>query len=214
MINKIVRFLIFILLSLSVTPALSQPDTVNGYSVQHFTDENGLPQNSINDLLFDKDGYLWLASQGGLVRFNGSSFQWYYPDDKPVMESNIVYLGKNDKGTIYFQTDDHNLYCYPGNNSRFLSPVNTAALKKPYLLNARKQLFDFTHFLKDPVPAAEAVRRKDIFRDLFDHNENFYTAGAGRVYLIDHDSLYYYDSKNLTSLCEVAGHSTQYLLHD
>src|SRR5471030_1583076 len=124
MINKFIRFFIFITPFFSVTPALTQSDSVNGYSVQHFTDENGLPQNSINDLLFDKDGYLWLASQVGLVRFNGSSFQLYYPDDKPVMQSNIVYLGKNDKGTIYFQTGDHNLYCYPGNNSQFLSPVN------------------------------------------------------------------------------------------
>src|ERR1700737_832952 len=124
MINKI--FLIFIILSLSVTPALTQSDSSNGYSVQHFTDENGLPQNSINDLLFDNEGYLWLGSQVGLVRFNGYSFKLYYPDDKPVMESNVTMLGKNGKGHIYFQTDDHNLYCYAGNNSHLLSPVNTS----------------------------------------------------------------------------------------
>src|ERR1700750_181178 len=108
MINK--ALLLFTFLSLSVIPALTQPDSSNGYSVQHFTDENGLPQNSINDLLFDNDGYLWLASQVGLVRFNGNSFKLYYPNDKPIMESNIVALGKNEKGMLYFQTDDHNLY--------------------------------------------------------------------------------------------------------
>src|ERR1700761_9057923 len=107
MINKFIRFSIFaILFFITASPVLSQPDTVNGYSVQHFTDENGLPQNSINDLLFDKDGYLWLASQVGLVRFNGSSFKIYYPNDKPVVESNIVALGKNEKGLLYFQTLD------------------------------------------------------------------------------------------------------------
>src|ERR1700744_1888811 len=152
MINKV--FLIFIILSLSVTPALTQSDPANGYSVQHFTDENGLPQNSINDLLFDRDGYLWLASQVGLVRFNGSSFKLYYPDDKPVMESNIVYLGKSKDGRLYFQADDHNLYCYRGSNSTSASPVNTATLKKPFLLNGRKQLFDFSHFLNDVPPGA------------------------------------------------------------
>ena len=214
MINKFIRFLIFIIPFFSVTPALTQSDSVNGYSVQHFTDENGLPQNSINDLLFDKDGYLWLASQVGLVRFNGSSFQLYYPDDKPVMQSNIVYLGKNDKGTIYFQTNDHNLYCYPGNNSQFLSPVNTAALKRPFLLNARKQLFDFTHFLRDVPAGPEAERRKEIFRNLFDHNENFYTADPGRIYLVFHDSLYYYNGKALDRLCGLTGRSTQFLLQD
>src|ERR1700733_2653594 len=122
MINKFIRFWSWIPLLLSAIPALTQPGSVNGYSVQHFTDENGLPQNSINDLLFDKDGYLWLASQVGLVRFYGSSFKLYYPDDEPVMEANIMYLGKNDQGTIYLQTDDHHLYRYQGNNNQVLSP--------------------------------------------------------------------------------------------
>src|ERR1700676_1100626 len=115
MITRLITFSIFAILLLSVTPALAQPDPYNGYLVQHFTDENGLPQNSINDLLFDNDGYLWLASQVGLVRFNGISFKLYYPNDKPIMESNILFLGKDQKGALYFQTDDHNLYSYPGN---------------------------------------------------------------------------------------------------
>jgi signal transduction histidine kinase len=212
MIRNFIRFLIIILLTLTATPALPQPEWANGYAIQHFTDENGLPQNSINDLLFDKDGYLWLGSQVGLVRFNGSSFKLYYPDDKPVMESNIIFLAKNDEGSVYFQTDDRNLYCYHGNNSQFLSPVNTAALKKPFLLNTRKQFFDFTTFLQTPAP--EASRRRQIFRDLFTHNENFYSADSGRVYLVYQDSLYYFDGKFLKPLAGHSGHSTQYLLQD
>jgi signal transduction histidine kinase len=214
MINKFIRFWSWIPLLLSAIPSLSQYELVNGYAVQHFTDENGLPQNSINDLLFDKDGYLWLASQVGLVRFNGASFKLYYPDDKPVMESNIVYLGKNDKGNIYFQTDDHNLYRYAGNNSQFLSPVNTAALKKPWLLNARKQVFDFGSFLRDGSPGPEASRRKAIFSYLFDHNENFYSADSGRVYLVYADSLYFYDGKTLNRLSVLPGSSTQFLIRN
>jgi len=214
MINKFIRFLISIVLFFSATPALTQPGSVNGYSVQHFTDENGLPQNSINDLLFDKDGYLWLASQVGLVRFNGSSFKLYYPDDEPVMEANIMYLGKNDQGTIYFQTDDHNLYRYQGNNNQVLSPVNTSALKAPYLLNGRKQLFDFSAFLRNVPSRPEADRRKLIFRYLFENNENFYVAGAGKIYLVYKDSLYYFDGTSLNVLTGVAGRPTQYLLQD
>ena len=214
MINKV--FLIFIILSLSVTPALTQSDSSNGYSVQHFTDENGLPQNSINDMLFDNDGYLWLASQVGLVRFNGRSFKLYYPNDKPIMESNILYLGKDHRGTFYFQTDDHNLYSYPGNNSQFMSPVitPTEALKRPFLLNARKQLYDFSVFLNRINNEAEASRRKQIFLYLFQHPRNFYAADTAHLYLIYSDSLYYYDSHALTALSALPGNSWQYLLQD
>jgi signal transduction histidine kinase len=214
MINKFIRYLICIVLFFYATPALTQPGSANGYSVQHFTDENGLPQNSINDLLFDKDGYLWLASQVGLVRFNGSSFKLYYPDDEPIMEANIMYLGKNAQGTIYFQTDDHNLYRYPGNNNQILSTVNTSALKAPFLLNTRKQLFDFTSFLRNAPSGPEADLRKLIFRYLFDNNENFYAADPGKVYLVYKDSLYYYDGNALSVLASVAGRSTQYLLQN
>src|ERR1700722_5648037 len=174
MINTFIRFLIVIILLLSVRPALTQPIPVSGYAVQHFTDENGLPQNSINDLLFDKNGYLWLASQVGLVRYDGSSFKLYYPNDKPIMESNITLLGKDEKGSIYFQTIDHQLYCYAGNNGKPLAPLNTPASRRPLLLNAQKRLFDFSTFLKNAPTPAEARERQAIFEDLFVHNENFY----------------------------------------
>src|ERR1700743_1557693 len=167
MINKFSWFLTVIILSLSVRPALTQPIPVNGYSVQHFTDENGLPQNSINDLLFDKNGYLWLASQVGLVRYDGSSFQLYYPNDKAVMESNIALLGKDYKGSIYFQTTDHNLYCYTGNNSGSLAPLNTPVSRHPLLLNAQKRLFDFTAFLQHASTPAATREHQAIFEDLF-----------------------------------------------
>ncbi len=214
MINKV--FLIFIILSLSVTPALTQPDSSNGYSVQHFTDENGLPQNSINDMLFDNDGYLWLASQVGLVRFNGSSFKLYYPNDKPIMESNILYLGKDHAGSLYFRTDDGNLYSYPGNNSQFMSPVitPTEALKRPLLLNARKQLYDFSVFLNHTGSEAESSRRKKIFLSLFQHNRNFYADDTAHLYLIYSDSLYYYDSHILKVVSPLPGNNPLYLLQD
>src|SRR5216684_3798541 len=125
MIKMALLFSVISLLFLSVIPTLAQqPEASNGYFVQHFTDQNGLPQNSINDLLFDDDGYLWLGSQVGLICFSGYSFKLFYPDDKPVMESNIVALGKDAGGQIYFRTKDQNLYCYPRNNSHRLSPVN------------------------------------------------------------------------------------------
>ncbi|HEX9511681.1 MAG TPA: ATP-binding protein [Puia sp.] len=214
MITRLITFSIFTIFLLSVTPALAQPDPYNGYFVQHFTDENGLPQNSINDLLFDNEGYLWLGSQVGLVRFNGYSFKLYYPDDKPVMESNVTMLGKNDKGPIYFQTNDHNLYCYAGNNSHLLSPVNTSALQKPHLLNAGKQLFDFTHFLNSALPGEATGQRALIFKELFEQNRNFYVVDSAHIYLLYRDTLYYYNDKDLLKLSGVSNRNQEYLVLD
>jgi len=208
MINKFIRGSLVALLFLTVKSALCQPEAVNGYSVQHFTDENGLPQNSISDLLFDKDGYLWLASQVGLVRFNGSSWQTYYPDDKPVMESNIVALGKNAKGSLYFQTQDHHLYCYAGNNKGSLSPINTPATRRSWLLNTHKQVFDFSRFL-----AGEPHRRDSIFQRLLADPGNFFVVDTTHVYILDRDSIYYYDG-GLHLLSPSEGRGAQCFVYD
>jgi len=212
MINKFIRFFcIYIPLFLSVNLSLAQPDPSSGYFIQHFTDENGLPQNSINDLLFDDEGYLWLGSQVGLVRFNGHSFKLFYPDDKPVMESDVISLGKNSRGHIYFQTDDNNLYCYPGNNSHRLSPMNTLGLRDPRLLNTRSQLFDFTHFLH---PGGAAGKRQQIFQYLFAHNDSFFAVDSLHVYILYNDSCYYYDNKALQALTLRRGTGQHFMVLD
>jgi signal transduction histidine kinase len=45
-----------------------------GYHVGQYTSKEGLPQNSIKGLAFDQHGFLWLATEGGIARFNGSQF--------------------------------------------------------------------------------------------------------------------------------------------
>jgi signal transduction histidine kinase/ligand-binding sensor domain-containing protein len=39
--------------------------------------ENGLPQNTVQALAQTKDGFLWLGTEAGLVRFDGVEFQTY-----------------------------------------------------------------------------------------------------------------------------------------
>ncbi len=58
----------FILLS---TVLFSQ----NKFVVKHYTQKNGLPQNSVNQVYFDKNNFLWLATEAGLVRFDGVNFK-------------------------------------------------------------------------------------------------------------------------------------------
>lgn len=43
-------------------------------SFWHFTSEQGLPSEIVYDLAQDKDGYLWLGTQVGLVRYDGTNF--------------------------------------------------------------------------------------------------------------------------------------------
>ena len=41
------------------------------YSLRQLTDEDGLPQNSVRNIIRDDLGFMWLATEGGLVRYDG-----------------------------------------------------------------------------------------------------------------------------------------------
>jgi len=42
-----------------------------------FTTTDGLPSNAIKDILFDKNGILWIATTSGVSKYNGTTFQNY-----------------------------------------------------------------------------------------------------------------------------------------
>jgi signal transduction histidine kinase len=49
--------------------------TGNYEMTAHYTTENGLPQNTISAIVADKDGFIWLGTQSGLTRFDGTNFK-------------------------------------------------------------------------------------------------------------------------------------------
>ena len=47
---------------------------------RHITNENGLPSNETYRVFPAQNGYLWIAGDGGLVRYDGKTFQPYLSD--------------------------------------------------------------------------------------------------------------------------------------
>jgi signal transduction histidine kinase/CheY-like chemotaxis protein/ligand-binding sensor domain-containing protein len=67
---------VFLNLIASTTDAKKTRTTIDPVSsgriaFTHFTDRNGLPQNAIQAMAFDKKGYLWIGSQDGAAYYNG-----------------------------------------------------------------------------------------------------------------------------------------------
>jgi len=68
-----------------------------------YSTENGLSLNSVNDLLFDRQGFLWIATDG-LQRFDGYRFQTFKNDplDKKSIPGNfIAYLYEDEDGNLW-----------------------------------------------------------------------------------------------------------------
>ncbi|MHA4740443.1 ligand-binding sensor domain-containing protein [Dyadobacter sp. MSC1_007] len=74
----------------AASPAAASPAAASDYSIAHYTSQNGLPQNSAKGVELDKDGFLWIGTEAGLVRFDGQRFKLYDADHYPLMKSNRV----------------------------------------------------------------------------------------------------------------------------
>ncbi len=67
---------------------LSADKTSAQYQFDLWNTDNGLPQNSINAILQTKDGYLWLTTSDGLVRFDGLRFTVFNKGNTKGINSN------------------------------------------------------------------------------------------------------------------------------
>jgi ligand-binding sensor domain-containing protein len=54
--------------------ALDPKKTINQYGHNVWSRQNGLPADAVNAVLQTRDGFLWLGTQKGLVRFDGAHF--------------------------------------------------------------------------------------------------------------------------------------------
>lgn len=69
--------------------------------------ENGLPQNTVQALAQTTDGFLWIGTEVGLVRFDGNNFLTYDQNSKPALPGNdIQSLLPTPEGALWIGTTD------------------------------------------------------------------------------------------------------------
>jgi signal transduction histidine kinase/ligand-binding sensor domain-containing protein len=73
-----------------------------GYQVDVWRADDGLPQGTVTSIEQTPDGYLWLGTQNGLVRFDGVRFQVFNENNTPAIKNNrIVQLFVDGQGTLW-----------------------------------------------------------------------------------------------------------------
>jgi ligand-binding sensor domain-containing protein len=78
--------------------ALDPQKTINQYGHNVWSRQNGLPVNAVNAVLQTRDGYIWLGTTAGLLRFDGNRFEWIStdPDDNKNRETiNTLFESKD-----------------------------------------------------------------------------------------------------------------------
>jgi ligand-binding sensor domain-containing protein/signal transduction histidine kinase len=84
------------------------------YRFDHWTADDGLPQNSVYGIVQTNDGYLWFTTFDGLVRFDGVKFAAFNKNNTEGLASNRIqiilaeaddtlWLGTEDSGLVRFR---------------------------------------------------------------------------------------------------------------
>lgn len=99
------------------TCALSGVDVRAQFRFDSWTTDNGLPQTSINSILQTRDGFLWLTTFGGLVRYDGLRFQVFNTGNtKGLTTSRFLQLFEDGEGTLWITTESQGVTRYRDGN--------------------------------------------------------------------------------------------------
>jgi len=85
--------------------AASRQFSESDYVVDFWRTEQGLPHNTINAILQTRDGYLWVGTAGGLVRFDGLNFTLIGDETAPgLRDARVTALLEDRAGVLWIGT--------------------------------------------------------------------------------------------------------------
>jgi len=136
----------------------------------HLNNQNGLAQNSIRDLIFSESGFMWLATEDGLVCYNGKSAKIYTTNNSSLTTNRISQFLPSKNGKLYCITGNHDLFEInekaPNVTIRFLEKIPNIGLSIYHLFTI-DSLAQFNAICKTIVP------------------ENLYRGSQSSFYLLD-----------------------------
>lgn len=113
MVPQPTRFYVLAIARLSLLSLFWFSSAIAQYRFDSWTTDNGLPRNSITSIIQTRDGYLWLATVEGLVRFDGVQFKVFNKNNTKGLNTNRFRILYEDKdGTLWAGTNDGGLTRY------------------------------------------------------------------------------------------------------
>lgn len=151
------------------------------YFLQHFTQINGLPQNSVNQLYFDANNYLWIATEAGLSRFDGVNFYNFNSVNTPIIS--------NERFRWILPTTDKKIIAADGEGAIYKIEKNLITLEKnklsshklTYLSGGIPSIDNLCYFKNDSNNASENWRTFPA-KLLVGENGYLYALGLKKIY--------------------------------
>ncbi len=97
-----------------------------------FTIRDGLPSNLIYSLTQDNKGFLWIATDNGLARFDGKYFRIYNAGDG-LPDNEILEVIRENDGTIWVNTFSRGPFYFDNLLNRFVDPLAGTRMDKKFI---------------------------------------------------------------------------------
>src|SRR5687767_5663995 len=94
------------LLSFVAQTAIAQD---HNYRLWFSADSNHLPQNSVKSIIPDRYGYIWIATENGIVRYDGQNFRTFNTENILGIHSNrmVAFTGSVSGDSIFIQNEKY-----------------------------------------------------------------------------------------------------------
>lgn len=124
---RAVVLLLAVLWPLTTVAVHAAAPPLRDYRVVRWTTADGLPQNTINDIVVLPNGELWVATFGGLVRFDGTRFEVLDIASHATLASNrITALAPAGASALWYATQEGHLGQLEGGRIReMVRPAET-----------------------------------------------------------------------------------------
>lgn len=105
---------ILLLLILSLAPGQAMPSgaAITADSITrfiHFSTQQGLASDKVLNILQDRYGFIWLATDFGLSRYDGTAFRNYFhteTDTCSLSDNTVTALCEDAEGTLWVPATD------------------------------------------------------------------------------------------------------------
>lgn len=136
--TKTIFYIIFLYGLMASTFCIAQQPAYTYYSLR-----DGLPSNDIYNCVEDKKGFLWIATENGLSKFDGKNFRNYFTKDG-LPDNDILSVLLDSAGVLWVLPFQKTPAYYDEKNDRFINQQRDTELGKIELgnLNYGNALFD------------------------------------------------------------------------
>jgi signal transduction histidine kinase/ligand-binding sensor domain-containing protein/CheY-like chemotaxis protein len=111
--------------------ALEPQKAITQYKLDIWQAERGFEQNSVYTVCQTRDGYIWLGTLRGLVRFDGNRFTVFNKDNTKQLKDNaITALLEDRKGRLWIGTSEGGLSCLTDGEFKTDPDKQSSALKE------------------------------------------------------------------------------------